>query len=278
MSTSACATPSRIPSVARQRLLSAIALHGGDMPTWQRIGGRVRLAAQAMCQRLGQPLPGLPDIHLLPAGALPALARSPEPEPIDAGRLATCLNGAFALLAATWPDAERELRYFMLAIVSGRMPAGHQSSGSSTACPFVVRIDFCIDDPLHLLADAMVHEAAHVKLRLSGAVQAFCDVDDTPRHRHPWRADLRPLSALLVACHAFVAVHGFHARRRRMGIGDALAIEVKLRLELSQALATLRAADGLTAKGFAFAALLDSTFDSNCRLVDGHDDGVLFHE
>src|SRR5262249_48870199 len=150
-------------------------------------------------------------------------------------------------------------------------PAGRQESGSSELCPFAVRVDFCGDDPTHLLADALVHEAAHVKLRLSGILKDLSIRDDPPTLHHPWRPEARPISAVLVACHAFVAIHGFHARRALSGDDDeAAGFEARLRGEVSEALATLaaRASDRLTDLGRAFVAVLSCSFNEHCALLD----------
>ena len=203
----------------------------------------------------------------LPLDALPAVARTPELEATDDHALSECLQAALDLLSGVWPAARREVRYFVRAVASGQMTAGRQSSGSSVSHPFAIRVDFCPDDPLHLLADALVHEAAHVKLRLAGSVATFCIPEDDQRMHHPWRPDPRPLSAMFVACHAFVAVHGFHARRHATGMAADDCVEAGLRPEVAQALATLLAASGLTDAGRSFAEMLASEFEANCRIV-----------
>ncbi len=248
--------------------IRCVAMHADDAAAWRHIGGAARRRAQASFSDCGTPIAGLCGVLHMPLDALPALAAQPELMPTDPDALADCLRQAWALLHRVWPAAGRESMYFVRAIASGRLLSGRQSSGSSAECPFAIRIDFCSEDPIPLLADAIVHEASHVKLRLSGWLPALCPAEDTPRWRHPWRAELRPASAVIVACHAFVAVHGFHARRRAFASEGAAAVEAKLRGEVGQGLTTLQGIDGLTAVGRLFSDLLRSTFEAHCRLAE----------
>jgi len=84
-------------------------------------------------------------------------------------------------------------------IIAFEQTAGRQSSGSSELCPFAARIDFCPQDPIELLADALVHESAHIKLRLTQLVGQMCPPDGAASYHHPWRREARPLSAVVVA-------------------------------------------------------------------------------
>ncbi len=248
-------------------IFQAVALHIDDVSAWQRIGHETLSPALAKYRREGQVMSELDGVLYMPLGALPELAPSSELEPTDPARLADCLRQAWQLLDRVWPEAGRETRYFVRAVASGRLPPGRQSSGSSEARPWAIRIDCCIDDPVHLLADAVVHEAAHVKLRLSRLMPCLCEKDDTPRLHHPWRTELRPLSAVMVACHAFVAVHGFHARCCALAISDATSIEATLRKEVAQTLNTLSNAAGLTHEGHTFTELLRTSYAANCQLA-----------
>jgi HEXXH motif-containing protein len=250
--------------------LRLVAVTGGDPAVWPHIGSTRERREAAWPQSAGRILAGLDGIRLLPLDSLQPLARDPEPSPLPADVLADCLRRAFVELGRAWPEGEREVRYFVRAVIAGQMPPGRQMSGSSEQCPFAVRIDFCPTDPVAMLADALVHEAAHVKLRLSGLVRELCGIDTTPRLHHPWRPELRPLSGVLVASHAFVAVHGFHARRRALRLGpDADRLEAAMREDVRQALDTLMRDSQLTSAGHAFAAVMKNAFEAHCHLADG---------
>lgn len=248
--------------------LRVIATCVDDAAAWCRIEREARLRAHAAFGIRGRELPGLGGILYMPLDALPALAPARELDPTDPMRLASRLREAWSLLDHTWPEAGRETRYFVLAVASGCMPAGRQCSGSSEQHPFAIRIDFCASDPAHLLADAIVHEAAHVKLRLAHLLSDMCGADDTPRLHHPWKSELRPLSAVFVACHAFVAVHGFHARRCALGVPGAAAIEATLRAEVAESLDTLAGAGCRAEAGRSFVALLREAHSTHCGLAD----------
>lgn len=250
--------------------LAAIALTSDDAPAWRRIGAAALVSADRRHAAVGTELALLAGIHALPPDALAALQGTPERAPMDASVLEQSLVDALALLARLWPSAEREVRYFVRAVVACTLPPGRQASGSSELCPFAVRVDFCAGDPSHLLADALVHEAAHVKLRLSGIAKDLCVHDDPHTLHHPWRPEARPIVAVLVACHAFVAIHGFHVRRALLiGSDDALRFEARLRAEVAEALAALGSAeDRLTELGRAFTVLLEKGFARNRALLD----------
>ena len=250
--------------------LGAIALTTDDSPAWRRIGEAALASAVRQYASIGTQLASLDSIRALPPNALAALQGQPDRAPMNVSLLERSLVDAFALLARLWPAAEREARYFVRAVIACTLPPGRQASGSSELCPFAVRIDFCAEDPSHLLADALVHEAAHVKLRLSGIARDLCVHDDPHTLHHPWRPEARPIAGVLVACHAFVAIHGFHVRRALLtGNEDAVRFEARLRTEVAEALTALgNAADRLTSLGRAFAIRLEQGFACNRELLD----------
>jgi HEXXH motif-containing protein len=249
--------------------LRAIALTSDNHSIWRQTEESARERANRPWSSAGDVIPGVDGIRALPLDCLAPLQRQPEVTPIPVAILADCVTKALAQLECTWPEAAGEVRYFVRAIIAGHMPRGRQSSGSSEQFPFVIRVDFCPDDPIPMLADALVHEAAHVKLRLSGIVSTLCAADETPRFHHPWRPEPRPLAAVLVASHAFVAVHGFHARLSLAAERDhAVSAEHTLRGEVKQVLRTLAMGFGLTPLGQAFTALLQEGFEANYGLAD----------
>ena len=127
---------------------------------------------------------------------------------------------------------------------AARAKPGRQSSGSSASCPFVMRLSFDPGAPPMVLADALIHECAHLKLRLAMGLARFCDGGGPTAYRHPWRQEDRPLEALMVATHAFVAIHHFYLRLvRQIPSVGASANETRLRDEVAQAVAALSAAE-----------------------------------
>jgi len=168
------------------------------------------------------------------------------------------LDGAMGLLRAVWPQAADEVSLLVRVLIDGVAPPGHQTSGSSAACPFVVVIEFEAGAWPGFLADALVHECSHLKLRMAGKVEPLVAREGAARYRHPWRPDERPAEAVLVACHAFVAVHRFHMKCARMRRDEEARTECRrLDTEVGQALQELRRAQpSLTALGRSIAQRL----------------------
>jgi hypothetical protein len=170
------------------------------------------------------------------------------------------LEAAMALLREVWPEAAREVTLLVRALLDGVAPAGRQTSGSSSSCPFVIAIDFEAGAWPGFLADAFVHETSHIKLRLVTSLEPVAQDDGQDSYRHPWRPEARPIEAVLVACHAFVAVYRFHVRCARVrGDERARAQCRQLGPELRSALAELRRGwTSLTPTGQHIGALLFS--------------------
>jgi hypothetical protein len=155
--------------------------------------------------------------------------------------LRTELNAAMVLLCEVWPEASAEVTLLVRAVLDGVAPAGRQTSGSSASCPFVIAIDFEAGAWPGFLADALVHETSHMKLRLVTSLDPVVHDGGEASYHHPWRPEERPIEAVLVACHAFVAVHRFHVSCARVrGDQRARAQCRQLGPELQSALAELR--------------------------------------
>jgi HEXXH motif-containing protein len=177
------------------------------------------------------------------------------------------LDAAMRLLGAVWPEAAAEVALLVRALCDTVAPPGRQTSGSSAACPFVVAIAFEAGAWPGYLADALVHESSHIKLRLISRLAAVVAGDGgAADYRHPWRAEARPLEAVLVACHAFVAVHRFHARCVRVrGDEEARAEHRRLGPEVARALAELRRGEPLlTTVGRNLAQRLSDAYERTC--------------
>ncbi|MGO9057263.1 MAG: aKG-HExxH-type peptide beta-hydroxylase [Candidatus Binataceae bacterium] len=164
--------------------------------------------------------------------------------PLTPAEAAAAFTAARDLLERVWPEALREILYMVRGLRAARAKPGRQSSGSSAACPFVIRLSFDPGAPPMVLADALIHECAHLKLRLAMGLTRFCDGGGPSVYRHPWRQEDRPLEALMVATHAFVAIHHFYLRLvRQIPSAGASANETRLRDEVAQAVAALSAAE-----------------------------------
>jgi uncharacterized protein len=220
----------------------------------------------------GLALPGLATMRGLDGPLVrPLVAHGQAVEEFDdltGDESAQELGRARAVLEQAWPHAAAEVDCFVRGVVASRAAPGHQGSGSSSMCPFVVSVAIERNVWPLALADALVHEAAHVKLRCAMRFVELLDDDGTPRFRHPWRADPRPLEALLVACHAFAAVHRLYVLQVAANPGDgrAVAYAARLEREVAAAMEALGGADGLTPAGRFVASTLLREFERSIRL------------
>lgn len=176
---------------------------------------------------------------------------------------------ALDLLGAVWPEAICDLETFARALFVIESPAGLYSSGSDASMPFILKVTCAPGSWPALLADSLVHEVAHVKLRIAMRLATFCDKDETPRFRHPWRADERPLRAVILAAHAFVSIFGWYARLAQTDSHHhAAGLEARrLRSEVGTAIASLRGAIGLTELGRRLTSHLAAAFEADCGRI-----------
>jgi hypothetical protein len=236
-------------------------------PVWacrlvQAVEAQKPLAAADAPVRSPMPLAGTPGI----SGIDPQVAWPfPEGErlgALDSDEVGSALVSAVRLLRRVWPEAALDVSMLFRGVRFARSGPGHMQSGSSALCPFVIMLVFDPGDGPVPLADALVHEVTHIKLRLAMRQGHFCEPDGPLRYRHPWRTDPRPLVALLVAAHAFVAVHAFYTRLVTLHPTKRfVAYEERMRAEVGEALNALSAADNeLPPLGRRLTASLRSKF------------------
>ncbi len=177
---------------------------------------------------------------------------------------------ALNLLGTVWPEAQHDAKHFFRGLVAVESPPGHYSSGSSALFPYVLKLTVKQGSWPVLLADAIVHETAHVKLRCAMQFDSFLVSDDTLLYRHPWRPDLRPLRGVFVATHAFLSVLQFYVCLVEQDIFEnrTWSQAIQLSDEVRVALNILDGASGLTSLGRRFYQVLRRQSElSNERLV-----------
>jgi HEXXH motif-containing protein len=103
-------------------------------------------------------------------------------------------------------------------------------------------------------AASLCHELQHAKLNALLDLVELCEPPDGRMYYVPWRADPRPLAALLHGTYAFLGVADFWQRRSAIDNDTRAQYEfARVRSQVEQALNVLQAADGLTAPGRRFA-------------------------
>jgi uncharacterized protein len=106
---------------------------------------------------------------------------------------------------------------------------------------------------VEVLALALIHELQHLKLGAVLDLFALLDPQDQTRYRVPWRADPRPLEAVLQGAYAHLAVADFW-RTRATGsssrwAGPAITSFETLHDQIGSAVATVARSDALTDLG-----------------------------
>ncbi len=118
------------------------------------------------------------------------------------------LDGALALVGAALPALRREMGVTLQrAVPVGFQPQRHLSASYREA-PGLVYLTLH-PDPL-TMAEALVHETQHGKLNLLSWLDPILHNGRSTWTRSPVRPDLRPLSGVLLAAHAFVPVAALH--------------------------------------------------------------------
>lgn len=183
-----------------------------------------------------------------------------ELTPTEAG---TAFQSAGAILEQAWPEAQREVRYLVRGLRMARSHVNKQSSGSSVLCPFTIAMSFDPNAWPGYLADALVHECAHIKLRMAMECTPFCTIGGPVVYHHPWRPDARPLEGLMLATHAFVAIHRLYVRLvLKYPSANSMSYEKQLRAEVTEALTELRSAhEQMTELGKMLVYRLIEEFD-----------------
>ena len=185
-------------------------------------------------------------------GALPVV------QPLSGGsttEIVQPLSEGVACLEASDPELAREIATLSPALVAvaGAVDVSHSASLSEArGCIWLTPVK----RPL-VVAETLVHEASHLKFFLVEDLAPLVTTPDVPRFEVPWRADKRPLRAVLMGLHAWVRVlewlksfeggpHAQAAGERSIVLGEATRAAREI----------LREAEGLTEGGQALLRTL----------------------
>jgi HEXXH motif-containing protein len=103
----------------------------------------------------------------------------------------THIHGAEELICRIWPDASIDVSAFFRGYVAIAGGHGCYSSGSSADHPLLMKLYVPPEPELPALAESIIHETSHIKLRCAMHLERFMDDDGEPRFHHPWRTDPR---------------------------------------------------------------------------------------
>ena len=207
---------------------------------------------------------------------------APRLAPVEFHRMGRLFRDAWQLIGTHHPSHARAMRVGLGAIVPLRSPAtGSISAAARTAFG---SISASLPEDGAGLALLMIHEAQHVKL---GALLNFVRLyrsGGQPVHHAPWRADPRPVGALLQGTYAHLGVTDYWRMRRHLDPEPRAAtarFEYAYWLEQTRrATGTLARSGELTAAGERFVDHLGTTLDDWAResagsgLADGVTDLV----
>lgn len=204
--------------------------------------------------------------------------------PAALARVEASLVTAWQLIERDHPDYALGIAALLTSLVPLAQPAGGGStSAASRLAAGAVSLSFP-DDPTEL-ALLLIHEVQHMKLgELLDLVDLY-EEGGTARHFAPWRADPRPVGALLQGVFAHLGVADFwRVRRRHLTGADADRADYEFaywREQTSRAAATLLDSAELTALGVRFVEELGATLSRwreepvPERVADGVADLVL---
>ena len=157
-----------------------------------------------------------------------------DPDAVEAN-----IRGAFDLLQRLWPESVPDLSAVVRGIVAISAPRGTIFSASASGVPGTILLTILPEAAPEVIAECLIHEAAHVKLDTLWASEPLLNNDGERRYRHPWRPDLRPMRGVLLGAHAFINVAEMNRlgvansipgpfpqeyRRRRAEVGEAMAV------------------------------------------------------
>jgi hypothetical protein len=226
------ATPRRAPIDGDRWIVS-----GDAAPLRSRASALSELTSRPRTRVLG-------GIELLDPYAFPELFRpsaGAQPAGLEPLLIAGKLADGFDLLLAAWPDAVADVRSSCGAVIAVDAPRQHVYSASTRDLPLVLQLTLRADERPTMVAEALVHETAHVKLDALDHLAPLLENGADDGFRHPWREDLRPLRGVLLGAHAFLNVTLLYERMADAGINpDEAAREIdQRRREVAEALDTL---------------------------------------
>lgn len=126
----------------------------------------------------------------------------------DASEWTRALADAMALIRQGLPELHREIAGSLERIVPVGFEPERHLSASYREAPGLVYLT--LHPSALTLAEAIVHETQHGKLNVLRWFDAVLENGDTTWSRSAVRPDLRPLSGVLLAVHAFVPVAALH--------------------------------------------------------------------
>jgi HEXXH motif-containing protein len=172
------------------------------------------------------------------------------------------------LFTATWRllCREHELWATQLAdLLVALTPLQEQGGGhgmSATTRQAFGAVALTYPGDAHRLAASLCHELQHTKLNALLELVNLCEPADERLYYAPWRADPRPLPALLHGTYAFLGVADFWQRRMAVDDNPRAQYEfARARLQVRQALDVLLTADGFTTAGRRFVTGMATRID-----------------
>lgn len=166
--------------------------------------------------------------------------------------MAVACQGALNLIAAHAPIYQRWVERVIRHIIPLRFEKSLIRSGSDAGQPGVIHMSY--DERAIVLAEMLVHEGTHQYMNLLCRLGDIDDGSDTKLYYSPVRRTDRPLSAIVVAYHAFANVLLFYRQCQQSGVDDGgycAAEEVKLVPQLRELEQVLKQANALTDIGRA---------------------------
>ncbi|OKI29917.1 hypothetical protein A6A25_29840 [Saccharothrix sp. CB00851] len=233
--------------------------------TVKTAGGAVRPVKRKPIHILGGEVGGTaPRIQLDDTGPYRGLTIPEQPDPLpdsSADRWNAAFTDAWAILEQDHPHRARELARGLSVITPRPAAYRFRPHSGSVSDGYGAAI---ISEPHDgaQLAVTMVHEYQHSKLNAIGHVVPLTSVDPSATCYAPWRDDPRPVSGLYQGVNAFLAVAEFwqrHRRREHLTGSDAALAHFEfalVRMQVTEALGTLRRRPSLTEAGRRFATRL----------------------
>jgi uncharacterized protein len=196
-----------------------------------------------------------------------ACFRLPPAPRLSAAQLrefATAFDAAWQLIGAHHPEHALAMSVGLRAMVPLRAPRRGQVSAAARTAYGAIAVSVPEDGAE--LALLMIHEVQHMKLGSVLDIVDLYDPTDPSLHHAPWRADPRPVGALIQGLYAHLGVADYWRVRRSLVTGaQARAAEVEFTYWLEQnarAAATLAASGSLTVHGERFVHRLRETLET----------------
>ncbi|GAA4458919.1 HEXXH motif domain-containing protein [Phytohabitans houttuyneae] len=190
-------------------------------------------------------------------------AVAPRLDRAAAGTLESLVDGAWRLIASDHPQHAVAIGECLRSLVPLVAPLSGSTSASAQTAFGAVAVS--TPDAAAGLALLMIHETQHMKLGGLLDLVRLCESTRDGVYHAPWRADPRPVRALLQGVYAHAGVADFwRVRRTRVAGGEARTADFEFAYWLAQtrlAAAALAGSDELTPEGERFVGQLVATLD-----------------